>query len=176
MTTDQVPDSVRGLLVSHSRNGRLPTTATMGRSPQDLGVAVKQPRWLHRSAAHRRLRSETGLSLTQLDVLGYPHIEPDAPLHALAVRAHQSEQSVGELARRMVERKPLVRVESPSRAVHHQLTEKERTGCRAGSSITDLVLSETVNALTDEEQSSLHASTKAVAGLVSDEPAPHRDG
>ena len=143
---------------------------------QDVGVAVKQLQWLHHRAANRRLRTGTGLSLTQWDVLGYLNREPDASLHDLAVRAFQTDQSMGELARRMVERGLLIRIEGPGRAVHHRLTDEGRAAYQAGSSAIDSVLAETVGTLTDNERASLHAMlTKAAAGLSRDEPASALD-
>lgn len=140
-------------------------------SMQDVGVAVKQLQWLHHRAANRRLRTETGLSLTQWDVLGYLNREPNASVHDLAVRAFQTDQSIGELARRMVERGLLVRVEGPGRAVRHRLTDEGRAAHQAGSSIIDSILTETIGTLTDDERASLHRMlTKAAAGLSKNEP------
>ena len=141
-------------------------------SMQDVGVAVKQLQWLHHRVANRRMRAETGLSLTQWDVLGYLNREPEASLHDLAVRAYQTDQSMGELVGRMVERGLVVRAEGPGRAVRHRLTDEGRTAYQAGSSIADSVLSETVGTLTDDERASLHTMlTKAASGLARDELA-----
>lgn len=144
----------------------------MSPSMQDVGVAVKQLQWLHHRVANRRMRAETGLSLTQWDVLGHLNREPDASLHDLAVRAYQTDQSMGELVGRMVERRLLVRAEGPGRAVRHRLTDHGRTAYRTGSSIADGVLAETVGTLTDDERASLHTMlTKAASGLARDELA-----
>lgn len=137
---------------------------------QDLGLAVKQLQWLHHRATNRRLRTATGLSLTQWDVLGYLVREPDASLHDLAVRAFQTDQSMGELVRRMVERGLLVRVDGPGRAVRHGVTDEGRAAYEAGSSIADGVLAETVGTLTADERASLHSMLiRAAAGLSWDE-------
>ena len=143
---------------------------------QDVGVAVKQLEWLHHRAADRRLRAGTGLSLTQWDVLGYLDREPDASLHDLAVRAFQADQSMGELARRMVDRGLLIRMEGPGRAVRHRLTDEGRAAYQAGAGASDSVLAESVGTLTGDERTALLGMlTKAASGLSRDKPASALD-
>lgn len=142
----------------------------MGPSLQDLGLAVKHLQWLHHRETNRRLRTSTGLSLTQWDVLGYLVREPDASLHDLAVRASQTDQSMGELVRRMVERGLLVRVDGPGRAIRHGVTAEGRAAYEAGSDIADGVLVRTVGSLTADEQASLLSMlARAAAGADTDE-------
>ncbi len=135
-------------------------------SMQDVGLAVKQLQWRHHREANRRLGAHSGLSLVQWDVLRHVRRRPDASLHDLAVQTFQTDQSMGELARRMVDRGLLIREEGSGRAVRHRLTSEGRAAYEAGSGIVDGVLAESVGALTARERASLHALlTKAAAGL-----------
>lgn len=142
---------------------------------QDVGLAVKRLQWRHHSEANRRLRVQVGLSLVQWDVLRHLHREPDASLHDLAVRTFQTDQSMGELAKRMVDCGLLARVIGPGRAVRHRLTGQGETAFQAGSGIADGVLAESIGTLTDSERTSLHAMlTKAAAGLSTNGGEPPR--
>ncbi len=124
-------------------------------SLQDVGLAVKRLQWRHHREANRRLAGKAGLSLVQWDVLRHLHREPDASLHALAVATFQTDQSMGELARRMIERGLLERAEGAGRAVQHRLTDAGRAAHQAGSGVVDGVLRETVGSLTAAERQQL---------------------
>lgn len=134
---------------------------------QDVGLAVKQLQWRHHRAANRRLSAQAGLSLVQWDVLRHLHDQPGASQHDLAVQTFQSDQSMGELAKRMIDRRLLARVDGPGRAVRHRLTGEGEAAYEAGSGIVDDVLAASIGTLTRNEQASLHAMlTKAAAGLA----------
>lgn len=149
---------------------------TMRPSMQDVGLAVKQLQWRHHREANRRLRAQAGLSLVQWDVLRHLHREPDASLHDLAVQTFQTDQSMGELARRMVDRALVARVDGPGRAVRHRLTSEGEIAYKAGSGIVDSVLTESIGTLTTGEQASLHAMlAKAASGLGTGESAAPED-
>src|ERR1700712_1899617 len=136
-------------------------------SMQDVGLAVKQLQWRHHREANRRLRARTGLSLVQWDVLRHVHQAPDASLHDLAVETFQTDQSMGELAKRMIDRGLLTREDGPGRAVRHRLSSQGRAAYKAGSGVVDGVLSESVGNLTAGERASLHKLlTKAASGLA----------
>lgn len=133
---------------------------------QDVGLAVKLLQSRHHRAANRRLRAQAGLSLVQWDVLRHLHRTPDASLRDLAVQTFQTDQSMGELAGRMVERGLLARVDGPGRAVRHRLTSEGEATYEAGSGIVDGVLADSIGTLTATERQSLHAMlTKAASGL-----------
>lgn len=122
---------------------------------QDLGLAVKRLQWRHHREINKRL-APLGLSLAQWDVLRHLHREPDASLHRLAELTFQTDQSMGTLATRMVERGLLERAESPGRAVRHVLTadgERIRTN---GSAIFDEVLRESLGRLSIKERATLY--------------------
>ena len=123
---------------------------------QDVGLAVKQLQWFHHREANRRLGAQTGLSLVQWDVLRHLHLRPEASLHELGVRTFQTDQSMGELARRMVDRGLLVRVDGPGRAARHRLTDDGRRAYEAGSGIVDGVLAETVGTLSAADRTALY--------------------
>ncbi|WP_197382157.1 MarR family winged helix-turn-helix transcriptional regulator [Mycolicibacterium mengxianglii] len=135
-------------------------------SMQDVGLAVKQLQWRHHREANRRLRLEVGISLVQWDVLRDLHRDPDLSLHDLAMQTFQTDQSMGELAKRMVARGLLTRVDGPGRAVRHRLSDAGEAAYQAGSGIVDSILAESIGLLTADEQASLHAMlTKAASGL-----------
>ncbi len=135
-------------------------------SLQEVGLAVKQLQWSHHRAANRRLTAQAGLSLVQWDVLRHLHDAPRASLHDLAVQTFQSDQSMGELARRMIDRGLLARVDGPGRAARHRLTREGDAAYQAGSGIADDVLAASIGTLTPSEQTSLHAMLiKAASGL-----------
>jgi DNA-binding MarR family transcriptional regulator len=123
-------------------------------SVQDVGLAVKRLQWHHHREANRRL-SAVGLSLVQWDVLRHLHEKPDASLHALAELTFQTDQAMGELARRMVARGLLERVDGPGRVVRHAVTSDGETARLAGSGIVDGVLEETVGRLSTQQQATL---------------------
>ena len=123
-------------------------------SVQDVGLAVKRLQWHHHREANRRL-SAVGLSLVQWDVLRHLHEKPDASLHALAELTFQTDQAMGELARRMVARGLLERVDGPGRVVRPAVTSDGETARLAGSGIVDGVLEETVGRLSTQQQATL---------------------
>ena len=123
---------------------------------QDVGLAVKRLQWRHHREANTRLAA-IGLSLPQWDVLRHLRASPDASLHRLAVLTFQTDQSMGALAARMIERGLLERVEGPGRAVRHRLTPTGEKLRREGSRLIDGVLGETLGRLSDTELGKLHA-------------------
>ncbi|MFB9238090.1 MarR family winged helix-turn-helix transcriptional regulator [Plantactinospora siamensis] len=133
-------------------------------SVQDVGLAVKRLQWRHHREGNRRLSAQAGLSLVQWDVLRHLHRNPDASLHALAEATFQTDQSMGELARRMVANGLLERVDGAGRAVRHRLTAAGVAAFEAGSGIFDEVLGETVGTLTDQERATLFALLEKARG------------
>jgi DNA-binding MarR family transcriptional regulator len=137
-----------------------------------VGLAVRELHWRHHREANRRLQAQAGLSLKQWEVIRQLRREPEASLHDLAMRTFQTDQSMGELAKRMVDRGLLARVEGPGRAVRHRVTSAGEAAYEAGSGVVDGVLAETVGSLTPDEQATLHAMlTKAAAGPGDSGPA-----
>lgn len=124
-------------------------------SLQEVGLAVKRLQWRHHRAANTRLAA-VGLSLAQWDVLRHLHGSPDASLHDLAVLTFQTDQSMGALAARMVERGLLERVAGPGRAVRHRLTDEGERVRRAGSDVMDDVLRGSFGHLSAEQLAELH--------------------
>lgn len=123
---------------------------------QDVGLAVKRLQWRHHREGNRRL-ADLGLSLVQWDVLRHLHEEPDLSLHALAVQTFQTDQSMGELAKRMIGRGLLERVAGPGRAVRHRLTAAGERAYADGAGVVEEVLSETLGRLSADERTTLHA-------------------
>jgi DNA-binding MarR family transcriptional regulator len=124
-------------------------------SLQAVGLAVKRLQWRHHRTANERLAA-LGVSLVQWDVLRHLSQRPDASLHALAELTFQTDQSMGTLAARMIQRGLIERVPGPGRAIRHQLTPRGQEAQRAGAAIVDGVLAETVGKLTPEELTELH--------------------
>jgi DNA-binding MarR family transcriptional regulator len=122
---------------------------------QDVGLAVKRLQWRHHRTANTRLGA-IGLSLVQWDVLRHLHANPDAALHRLAVLTFQTDQSMGALAARMIDRGLLERVEGPGRAVRHRLTSAGDELRERGADIANGVLGESLGHLSDAELGILH--------------------
>lgn len=124
-------------------------------SMQDVGRAIKRLQWHHHRETNRRLASSANLSLVQWDVLRHLYNEPHLSLHSLAEVTFQTDQSMGELARRMVDRGLIERCDGGGRAVLHQLTDRGITAYRAGSGVVDQVLAETVGRLSAKDRTTL---------------------
>jgi DNA-binding MarR family transcriptional regulator len=108
-----------------------------------VGLAVKRLQWRHHREASTRLAA-IGLSLPQWDVLRHLRENPDASLHALAELTFQTDQSMGALATRMIDRGLLERRAGPGRAVRHRITDAGERARAAGAEILQGVLEETV--------------------------------
>jgi DNA-binding MarR family transcriptional regulator len=134
-------------------------------SLQDVGLAVKRLQWRHHREANRRL-TPLGLSLVQWDVLRHLHAQPDASLHTLAILTFQTDQSMGELARRMVDRGLLERVAGPGRKVRHQLTGAGEQLRRDGAAVIDGVLRDTLGELSGRELAALHTLLAKAMGTA----------
>ena len=126
----------------------------MTASLKDIGLAVKRLQWRHHREGNRRL-APVGLSLVQWDVLRHLEREPEASLHRLAELTFQTDQAMGELAKRMVDRGLLRREAGPGRIVHHRLTEEGERARTSGAAVLDTVLDETVGALSEPERAEL---------------------
>jgi DNA-binding MarR family transcriptional regulator len=135
----------------------------MSASLQQVGLAVKRLQWRHHREANRRL-APLGLSLVQWDTLRHLHANPGASLHRLAELTFQTDQSMGELAKRMVDRGLLERVEGSGRKVQHQLTATGDELRRAGGEAVDGVLTESLGQLSADERETLHRLLLKAAG------------
>ena len=124
-------------------------------SLQEVGLAVKRLQWRHHREANRRLAS-VGLSLIQWDVLRHLSEHPQASLHKLAELTFQTDQSMGELARRMIDRGLIERIDGPGRAVRHRLTDEGEHAYEAGAGVFSGVLAASLGKLTGEELATLH--------------------
>lgn len=122
---------------------------------QDVGLAVKRLQWRHHREANKRL-ADLGVSLPQWDVLRHLRRQPDASLHALAQLTFQTDQSMGTLANRMVERGLLTRIEGPGRAVRHALTAEGERVRAAGAKILERVLAESIGTLSERDRATLY--------------------
>ena len=150
----------------------------MAPSNLELGLAVRELHWRHNREANRRLQARAGLSLKQWEVLRQLRRQPDASLRDLAILTWQTDQSMGELAKRMVDRGLLARVNGPGRAVRHRATSEGEAALDAGAGVVDGILARSVGSLTDVEKVAFHAMLiKAAAGLGdSDHDIPEVSG
>ena len=121
----------------------------------DLGLAVKRLQWTHHRECDRRL-AQLGVSLVQWDVLRHLSEVPESSLHDLAVLTFQTDQAMGELARRMVDRGLLTRESGPGRIVRHRLTATGETARADGATVVNSVFSETIGRLTPAERATLY--------------------
>jgi len=124
-------------------------------SLQQLGLAVKRLQWRHHREMNRRL-APLGLSLVQWDTLRHLEANPGASLHQLAELTFQTDQSMGELAKRMVDRGLIERVEGPGRKVQHRLTPVGDELRRVGGELADSVLTESLGELSARERDTLY--------------------
>lgn len=121
----------------------------------EIGLAVKRLQWRHHREANQRL-APLGVSLPQWDVLRHLSRQPDASLHALAQLTFQTDQSMGTLAARMIERGLLIRVDGPGRAVRHALTADGERIRAAGAQIVESVLAESIGTLSQRDRATLY--------------------
>ena len=124
-------------------------------SLQDVGLAIKRLQWQHHRTADRRLLT-LGLSLPQWDVLRQLALHPDASLHELAQLTFQSDQSMGAMAGRMIERGLLERVDGPGRAVRHRATPEGERLRTEGAGVLDDTFINTIGLLTAAELTELY--------------------
>jgi DNA-binding MarR family transcriptional regulator len=120
----------------------------------DVGHAVKRLQHRHHRGADAAL-APLGISLVQWDVLRHLDRTPDASLHALAQATFQTDQSMGTLAARMVDRGLIERVPGPGRAVKHRLTPRGAQLRAEGQAVVDGVLRESLGSLDDAELATL---------------------
>lgn len=125
-------------------------------SLQDVGLAVKRLQWRHHREANARLLAEVGLSLPQWDVLRHLRERPGASLHELATLTFQTDQSMGTLASRMIDRGLLERVAGPGRAVRHAITPAGERARRLGSDLMDEVLAGSLGSLSPADRVALY--------------------
>lgn len=127
----------------------------MSLSLQQVGLLVKQLQWAHQRSANRSLVT-VGLSLAQWDMLRHLHERPESSLHDLALLTFQTDQAMGGLAARMVDRGLVERVEGPGRAVRHRVTEPGTRARQAGNTVMDRVFATTLGRLDDDERGQLY--------------------
>ena len=130
---------------------------------QDVGLAVKRLQWRHHRESNTRLAA-VGLSLVQWDVLRHLDANPGASLHQLAELTFQTDQSMGELAKRMIDRGLLERVGGAGRAAHHRLTRDGERARAAGAEIFDGVLRDSIGHLSSSELTTLYELLARAAG------------
>ena len=82
--------------------------------------------------------------------------QPEASLHALAELTFQTDQSMGALATRMIQRELIERMPGPGRAVRHRLTARGEEVRGAGARVLDGVFADSLGQLSEDELAELH--------------------
>jgi len=121
----------------------------MSRTPQEVALLVKRLQHRHHRALTAAL-APLGISLVQWDTLRHLGRHRDASLHDLAQLTFQTDQSFGSLAARMAERGLIERVPGPGRAVRHRLTERGEEVRRAGETVMNEVIADSLAPLTQD--------------------------
>ena len=135
----------------------------MTASLQDVGVAITRLHGRHHREANSRL-APLGLSLAQWDALRLLHTYPDASLHDLATLTSQTDQSVGALVTRMIQRGLLERQAGTGRAVRHRLTARGERARQDGSDAIDGVMSPSIGRLSPSDLATLYQLLLAAGG------------
>jgi len=123
-------------------------------SLQETGVWVKRLQMQHQRAANAALEG-LGLTIVQWDALRHLEANPTASLHDLAQLTFQTDQSMGALAGRLIDRSLVRRVPGPGRAVHHELTSRGAELREAGAQVLDTVLAASFAPLTPAQLATL---------------------
>lgn len=114
----------------------------MGRTAPQIALLVKRLQHGHHRALTAAL-ADLGVSLVQWDTLRHLDRHPEASLHELARLTFQTDQALGSLAARMVDRGLLERIPGPGRVVRHRLTELGERVHREGQGRAEQVFAET---------------------------------
>ena len=116
----------------------------------EIALAVKRLQVRHHRALDAAL-TPFGMTLVQWDALRHLHENPGASLHDLALLTFQTDQSMGALAGRMIERGLIERMPAGGRAVRHRLTERGEQVRSEAQATVDGVLAESFAGLRDDE-------------------------
>lgn len=122
----------------------------MARELGEIGLSVKRLQVQHHRTVDHRL-APLGISIVQWDALRHLNENPEASLHDIAQLTFQTDQSIGTLATRMIDRGFIERVPGPGRAVRHRLTEKGEDLLGRAGAIVRATLTESFSPLSDEE-------------------------
>jgi DNA-binding MarR family transcriptional regulator len=123
---------------------------------QALGRAIKRLQYRHHRALDARLL-ELGGSLAQWDALRAIAAHPEASSHELAEATFQTDQSFGELARRLVAKALVERRAGKGRVVGYSLTEAGRAMLALGNEVAESVLAQSLAPLGADERRQLQA-------------------
>lgn len=126
-----------------------------------LARAIKQVQWRHHRGIDARMR-EAGSTIVQWDVLRALQLHPDASGHDLAQATFQSDQSLGVMMRRMVERGLIERSAAHGRRFEHRLTDDGRRLLAAGHEAAAQVLAESFAPLSSEQRATLLALLREI--------------
>lgn len=103
---------------------------------QVLARRIKQVQWRHHRQLDGRLRG-IGSTIVQWDVLRALTADPSASAHDLAQATFQSDQSLGVMMRRMVQKGLIERSAGKGHRFVHRITDTGRTVLQAGHRFAD---------------------------------------
>jgi DNA-binding MarR family transcriptional regulator len=115
-----------------------------------IALRIKRLQTRHHRAIDAAL-APLGISLVQWDALRHLHENPQASLHELAALTFQSDQAMGTLAQRMIDRGLLEREAGPGRAVRHRITARGEQLRVHAQDLVDDVLAESLRPLSAAE-------------------------
>lgn len=128
-----------------------------------IGLAIKRLQVRNHRGLDAAL-SPLGLTLVQWDALRHLYENPAASLHDLAQLTFQSDQALGALANRMIERGLIERVAGPGRPVRHRLTARGEETRKNASTIVEQVLAKSFAPLSTDELDAFHGYLRKLLG------------
>ena len=135
----------------------------MTRELARIALRIKRLQARHHRAIDAAL-APLGISLVQWDALRHLHENPQASLHELAGLTFQSDQAMGTLAQRMIDRGLLERTAGPGRAVRHRITAKGEQVRMSAQQLVDDVLAESFRPLSSVELQQLDTILDRLVG------------
>ncbi len=135
----------------------------MTRELSRIALRIKRLQARHHRAIDAAL-APLGISLVQWDALRHLHENPQASLHELAGLTFQSDQAMGTLAQRMIDRGLLERTAGPGRAVRHRITAKGEQLRVSAQQLVDDVLAESFRPLSAAELQQLDTVLDRLVG------------
>lgn len=121
---------------------------------EHLAREIKRLQWRHHRELDSRMRA-IGSTIVQWDVLRALAADPDASGHDLALATFQSDQSLGQMIRRMEARGLITRSNPQGRRWVHQITPRGAEILAAGHSFAAEIFEQTFGKLSDGQRRQL---------------------
>jgi len=121
---------------------------------EHLAREIKRLQWRHHRELDRRMRA-IGSTIVQWDVLRALSVDPNASGHDLALATFQSDQSLGQMIRRMEARGLITRSNPQGRRWLHQITPSGAEILAAGHSFAAEIFEQSFGKLSHEQRQQL---------------------